>query len=110
MDVKGRDLITGLPKNIVISSQETIEAFQEAANSVLEAIHNVLEITPPELASDISDRGIVLTGGGSLIWGLDRLIEKRTGIHAVIADEPISCVAIGTGLFVEHKYGDKKRR
>ena len=110
MEVRGRDLVTGLPKNISVTSLETIQAFEEVVSSILQAIHDVLEKTPPELAADVADRGIVLTGGGSLILGLDKLIEERTGIHTVIAEDPISCVAIGTGLFVEHKYGGKKGR
>lgn len=110
MTAKGRNLISGLPKNIVLSSDEMLEALYEPIDDIIDAIRDVLEITPPELAADISDRGIVLTGGGSLIYGLDKLIAQRIGINAVIADEAISCVAIGTGLFVEYKYSKKRRR
>lgn len=102
MDCRGRDLITGLPKNISISSEEMLEALQEVVNAVADAVHSVLEKTPPELASDISSRGIVMTGGGSLLHGLNKLIEKRTGIPTYIADDAVSCVAKGTGMSLEH--------
>lgn len=102
MDCRGRDLITGLPKNISISSEEMLEALQEVVVAVCDAVHYVLEKTPPELASDISARGIVLTGGGSLLNGLNKLIEKRTGIPTYIADDAVSCVAKGTGMSLEH--------
>ena len=102
MDCRGRDLITGLPKNISISSDEMLEALQEVVNSVADAVHSVLEKTPPELASDISSRGIVMTGGGSLLYGLNKLLEKRTGIPTYIADDAVSCVAKGTGMSLEH--------
>ncbi|HSN66422.1 MAG TPA: rod shape-determining protein [Fusibacter sp.] len=102
MDCRGRDLITGLPKNISISSDEMLEALQEVVNAVADAVHLVLEKTPPELASDISSRGIVMTGGGSLLNGLNKLIEKRTGIPTYIADDAVSCVAKGTGMSLEH--------
>ncbi|MCA0385487.1 MAG: rod shape-determining protein [Firmicutes bacterium] len=102
MDCRGRDLITGLPKNISISSEEMLEALQEVVNAVADAVHQVLEKTPPELASDISSRGIIMTGGGSLLHGLNKLIEKRTGIPTYIADDAVSCVAKGTGMSLEH--------
>jgi rod shape-determining protein MreB len=102
MDVRGRNLITGLPKTITISSVEMLEALAESVASIVESVHMVLEKTPPELASDISDRGIVMTGGGSMLNGLDRLIKERTGINAVIAEDAISCVAIGTGKYIEY--------
>ncbi|MBM7561307.1 rod shape-determining protein [Fusibacter tunisiensis] len=102
MDCRGRDLITGLPKNISISSEEMLEALSEVVNAICDAVHFVLEKTPPELASDISSRGIVLTGGGSLLNGLNKLIEKRTGIPTYIADDAVSCVAKGTGMSLEH--------
>lgn len=101
MDVRGRNLVTGLPKTITVTSEEMQEALSESVNSITEAVHTVLEKTPPELASDISDRGIVMTGGGSLLYGLDSLIRQRTGINAIIADQAVSCVAIGTGKYIE---------
>lgn len=101
MDVRGRNLITGLPKNITVSSEEMLEALQESVLSICEAVHTVLEKTPPELAADISDRGIVMTGGGSLLYGLDKLITSKTGINTIIAEDSVSCVAIGTGKFIE---------
>lgn len=97
MDVRGRNLISGLPKTISVTSAEMMEALEEPISSIIEAVHSVLEKTPPELAADISDRGIVLTGGGSLVYGLDKLLQEKTGINVIIADDAISCVALGTG-------------
>ena len=97
IDVKGRCLVTGLPKTITVHSSEMLEAFEEPVERILEAIHSVLERTPPELVGDISNNGIVMTGGGSLVDGFDKLIEARTGIHTVVAEGAISCVAEGTG-------------
>lgn len=97
MDVRGRNLITGLPKTITVTSTEIMEALEEPISAVVEAVHTVLERTPPELAADIGDRGIIMTGGGCLIYGLDKLIQKETGINVIIAEDAVSCVAIGTG-------------
>jgi len=102
MDVRGRNLVTGLPKTITVTSEEMQEALHEAVTNVVEAVHMVLERTPPELASDIYDRGIVMTGGGSLLHGLDKLISQRTGIITMVAEDAVSCVAIGTGKFIEY--------
>jgi rod shape-determining protein MreB len=107
MDVRGRNLVTGLPKTITVSSEETEEALREVTSQIVEAVHSVLEKTPPELASDIADRGIVMTGGGSLLQGLDQLIEQKTGINVLVADDPLTCVAIGTGKYVEYLAGKK---
>ena len=101
MDVRGRNLVSGLPKTITVSSEETEEALKESTMQIVEAIHSVLEKTPPELAADVADRGIVLTGGGALLRGLEELIEDRTGINTMTADEATTCVAIGTGRYVE---------
>ena len=101
MDVKGRNLVTGLPKTISVTSEETLEALREPAMTIIDEIRNVLERTPPELAADVFDRGIVMTGGGSLLGGLDQLIQERTGINTMIADDPMTAVAIGTGRFIE---------
>jgi len=109
INIRGRNLVSGLPKNIVVSSEEVREALEEPVASIIEGIKAVLEVTPPELASDISDRGIVLTGGGSLIYGLDKLITEETGMNTVIADDAMSCVAIGTGAWVEYKYTSKEK-
>ena len=97
MEIKGRCLMTGLPRVFTVTSSEMIEAFEEPAARSLEAIHSVLERTPPELVADISTNGLVMTGGGSLVWGFDRLIESHTGIETHVADDAISCVAYGTG-------------
>lgn len=101
MEVRGRNLVTGLPKTITITSDETLEALREPAMQIVDAVHNVLEKTPPELAADIYDRGIVMTGGGSLLSGLDALIQEKTSINTTIADDPLTAVAIGTGKFIE---------
>lgn len=97
MDVRGRNLVSGLPETIKVSSEETLEALRESVAQIADAVHYVLEKTPPELSADISDKGILMTGGGSLLWGLDKLIAKRTGINVYIAEDAISCVAKGTG-------------
>lgn len=101
MEVRGRDLVTGLPKTVRVTSEETRDALKEAVSQIVEAVHSVLERTPPELASDVVDRGIVLTGGGALLNGLEELIEARTGINTITAEDPMTAVAIGTGRFVE---------
>lgn len=101
MDVKGRCLLTGLPKVVAVSSTEMMDAFEEPVERIMEAIHSVLERTPPELVADISTNGIVMTGGGSLVAGFDKLVTARTGIHTLIADDAISCVALGTGKSLE---------
>ena len=97
IEIKGRCLMTGLPKTISVTSTEMMEAFEEPVERILEAVHGVLERTPPELVADISNNGIVMTGGGSLVDGFDKLIEARTGIHTMVAEAAISCVAEGTG-------------
>lgn len=97
MEVRGRSLISGLPQNIMISAAQTCEALQEPVDQIVDTIFSVLEKTPPELASDISEKGIIMTGGGSLIKGLSRLISERTDIPVTIAEEAVSCVALGAG-------------
>ena len=109
MDVRGRNLVTGLPKTVTVPSEETEEALREPAYQIVDAVHNVLERTPPELAADISDRGIVLTGGGSLIQGLEELIEEKTGINTMTAEDPLTAVAIGTGKYIEYLADDDKK-
>jgi len=102
MDVRGRNLVTGLPKTITVTTEEMQEALHESVSAIVDSVHSVLERTPPELAADIADRGIVMTGGGSLLHGLDKLLMDRTGINTLIAEEAVSCVAIGTGKFIEY--------
>lgn len=97
MEVRGRDLILGLPKTIVVTSQEILDALSEPVAAIIDAIKATLEKTPPELASDIMERGIMLTGGGALLHGLDRLISYETGMPVSIAENPLDCVVIGTG-------------
>ena len=101
MEIRGRNLITGLPKNLVVTSTELYGALKDPSYAIYDLVRMVLEKTPPELAADIADRGIVMTGGGSLLYGLDKMIEHRTGIHTMIAEESISCVAVGTGKYIE---------
>ncbi len=102
MDVRGRDLVTGLPKTIVMTSDDSAEALREPVGQVVEAIRSVLEKTPPELAADIADRGIILSGGGSLLHGLEQLIEEKTGITTMTAENPMEVVVIGTGRYQEY--------
>ena len=102
MDIRGRNLVSGLPKTITVTSTELMDALEEPVYSVVEAVHSVLERTPPELAADISDRGIVMTGGGSLVYGLDKLLQHKTGIDVIIADDAVSAVALGTGKVLDN--------
>ena len=102
MDVRGIDLLTGLPKTLTLYSSEMMEALEEPAMLIVDAVHSVLEKTPPELAADISDKGIYMTGGGCLIDGLDRLLQEKTGINVMIAEDAISCVAKGTGKALDN--------
>ena len=101
MDVSGRDLVTGLPKTVMITSDETEEALREPTGQIVEAVHAVMEKTPPELAADIADRGVLLTGGGAMLHGMEQLIEEKTGIPTMTAEDPLSAVAIGTGKYVD---------
>ena len=102
MDIRGRDLITGLPKTITVHSSEMLEALIEPAMMIVDAVHSVLEKTPPELAADISDKGIYMTGGGCLVDGLDKLLQEKTGINVMIAQDAVSCVALGTGKALDN--------
>lgn len=102
MDIRGRDLSSGLPKTITIHSSEMLEALIEPAMMVVDAVHSVLERTPPELVADISDKGIYMTGGGALVDGLDKLLQEKTGINVMIANDTVSCVALGTGKALEN--------
>jgi len=97
MEVKGRDLVAGIPKTLEMTSDEVKEAMSEPTNAIVEAVRIALERTPPELAAEIVDRGIVLAGGGALLQGLDELLRQETGLPVTIADDPLSCVVIGTG-------------
>lgn len=108
IEIRGRNLVSGLPKNIVVTSEEVQEALEEPVATIIDGIKAVLEATPPELAADISDRGVVLTGGGSLIYGLDQLIHEKTGMNVIIADDAMSCVAIGTGAWIEYRYAGRR--
>lgn len=102
MDIRGRDLITGLPKNLTVTSEEMREALQETVYLIAECTHSVLEKTPPELAADIAEKGIVMTGGGAMIKGLDKFIQEITRVPVYLAEDPISCVALGTGKVLDY--------
>ena len=106
MEIKGRDLITGLPRSTMISSDELRNALAEPVNAIVEAVKLTLEATPPELAADAMDRGIMLAGGGALLRGLDRLLQRETGMPVHIANDPLSCVAVGTGIVVESMHNN----
>jgi len=101
MDIRGRDLISGLPKTIEVTSSEIHTAMKEPIYNIIEAIKSTLEKTPPELAADIMEQGIVITGGGALLDGIDRVIIKETGMPVNIAENPLDCVAIGTGIALD---------
>ena len=101
MEVRGRDLLTGLPKTIDITTEQASQALILPVARIVECVKKVLEDTPPELAADIMDHGIVLTGGGSMLYGLDKLINRETDIPTVLAEDPLSCVALGTGKALE---------
>ena len=100
-DIKGRNLISGLPQAIVVGSNEMIDALEEPLQMILESVRTIFEKTPPELASDIAENGICLTGGGALLYGIDKFISEHTKVPCYIAEDPISCVAIGTGKVLE---------
>ncbi|MDE6357777.1 MAG: rod shape-determining protein [Eubacteriales bacterium] len=102
IDVRGRNIVTGLPSTVTITSNDLYEALLEPIDSILATIKGILEITPPELSADIYERGIVMTGGGSLLYGFDKLIKEKTGINTVVAEDAITCVALGTGKYVEY--------
>jgi rod shape-determining protein MreB len=98
MEVRGRNLVTGMPATLTVNSTEMLEALEEPVGQIFEAVHSVLEQTPPELMADISQRGVVMTGGGALLYGLDRMLAAKIGIEVLVAEDAVSCVAIGTGL------------
>ena len=102
MEVRGRDLMSGLPKTITVTSKNTAEALETPVTGIVQCVKKVLEETPPELAADIMDRGIVMTGGGALLYGLDELLRQETGIAAALAEDPLSCVAFGTGKALDY--------
>ena len=101
MEVRGRDLVSGLPKTIKISSNEITEAIQDELQEIIRAVKNVLQNTPPELSSDVIDRGMVLSGGGALLRNLDKLLSQATGVPCYVADDPLLCVAKGTGKVLD---------
>ncbi len=100
-EIRGRDLSTGLPKNVIITSDQVQEAMAESLSEIVEVVKMTLEKTPPELASDIIEKGIVLAGGGALIKNLDKLLSQKTGMPVYVAEEPLDCVVKGTGKTLE---------
>lgn len=108
LEVKGRNLVTGLPKTVLVTSSETEEALKEISGQIVEAVISVLEQTPPELSADVLDRGILLTGGGSMLRGLEELIEEKTGIYTITAEDPLKVVAVGTGQYAEYIGGSRE--
>jgi rod shape-determining protein MreB len=108
-EVRGRDLLTGLPKTINVTSHEIQEALSEPISGIIEAVKMTLERTPPELAADILDKGLIMAGGGSLLRGIDRLLAEETGMAVQVAEDPLTCVARGTGIALERNYHDLKR-
>lgn len=106
-DVRGRNLVSGLPRTVSVTSDEMLEALNESIASIVDAVVHVLERTPPELASDISNRGIVMTGGGALLNGLDMLLTEKTGINTIVANDALACVALGTGQYIEYATSTK---
>ncbi len=101
LEIKGRNVITGLPKSVTLTSEEIRQAMYDCTSQIVDAVHGVLEKTPPELAADVVDRGIVLTGGGALLGGIENLIEQKTGINTMTAQDPMLAVAVGTGKYAE---------
>ena len=97
MDIRGRDLVHGLPRQVTITSNDVAKAIEEAIATIINGIRRGMELTPPELAADIIDRGVILTGGGALLRGLPELVRKQTEIETIVADSPMECVALGTG-------------
>ena len=102
IEVRGRSIETGLPGSVIIDTNDLRKALLDPAEKIVKAVIKVLEETPPELAADISDRGIYMTGGGCLIYGFDRLLKERTGVNVMIANDPITCVALGTGKSLDN--------
>ena len=102
MDIRGRDMVSGLPRTITVYSDEIEQALRESVSVIVQAAKSVLERTPPELSADIIDRGVILTGGGALLRNLDKIISEETSMPVVIAEDPLDCVAIGTGKALDH--------
>lgn len=102
LEIRGRDLVSGLPKTMSVTSDEITESLMDTVNAIVEAVKVTLEKCPPELSADIMDRGIVLTGGGGLLRNLDRLLARETGMPVLVAENPLDCVAIGTGRALEN--------
>ncbi|MGD6831905.1 rod shape-determining protein [Sutcliffiella halmapala] len=102
IDIRGRDMVSGLPQTITVSSEEIEEALRESVQVIVQAAKSVLERTPPELSSDIIDRGVILTGGGALLHGMDQLLAEELKVPVLVAEQPMNCVAIGTGIMLDH--------
>jgi rod shape-determining protein MreB len=109
MEIRGRDLVSGLPKTITVTAKEVAEALADTVFAIIDSVKNTLEKAPPELSADVMDRGIVLTGGGALLKNLDRVISEETGIPVIVAENALDCVAIGTGRYLEYKFNAKNK-
>ncbi|EUJ32484.1 rod shape-determining protein MreB [Listeria cornellensis FSL F6-0969] len=110
MEIRGRDLVTGLPKTVTVTSEEIELALRESVHVIVQAAKQVLEQTPPELSADIIDRGIIMTGGGALLHGLDELLAEELKVPVLLAENPLDAVAIGTGILLENTSRAKKNR
>jgi rod shape-determining protein MreB and related proteins len=109
MEIRGRDMVTGLPRTISVHSREVQEALEESVSAIVQASKNVLERTPPELSADIIDKGVMITGGGALLHGIDKLLAEELKVPVLVSEEPMSCVAKGTGLMLENLDRSKRR-
>ena len=109
MEIRGRDMVTGLPRTITVHSREVQEALEESVSAIVQASKNVLERTPPELSADIIDKGVMITGGGALLHGIDKLLAEELKVPVLVSEEPMSCVAKGTGLMLENLDRSKRR-
>jgi rod shape-determining protein MreB len=110
MEVRGRDMVTGLPRVITVHSSEIEQALKESIGMIVLAAKNVLEKTPPELSADIIDRGVILTGGGALIHGMDQLLADELKVPVTVSDTPMNCVALGTGIILDNMNKMSRRR
>ena len=102
MEIRGRDMVTGLPRTITVTSDEIAQALRESVTVIVQAAKSVLERTPPELSADIIDRGVILTGGGALLHGIDMLLAEELKVPVLVAENPMDCVAIGTGIMLDN--------
>jgi len=110
IEIRGRDMVSGLPRTITVGSEEVEEALRESVSIIVQAAKSVLERTPPELSADIIDRGVILTGGGALLHGMDMLLAEELKVPVLVAEDPMDCVAIGTGIMLDNMDKISSRR